>query len=116
MLTRISSRDSAIIADTGQVLLCCGIRLDAGGRAQRPGARPAWADEELRTSAVRQAGPANCRCHSEPVMPDDFSVHERDDDDEADHDKGDHIAIKSIEVFSVEVETHRAILLFGKLL
>jgi hypothetical protein len=49
-------------------------------------------------------------------MPDDFSVHERDDDDEADHDKGDHIAIESIEVFSVEVETHRAILLFGKLL
>jgi hypothetical protein len=42
-------------------------------------------------------------------------VHERDDDDEAEHNKSDQISIKSINVFSIEVDTHRTILLIGKL-
>jgi hypothetical protein len=35
-----------------------------------------------------------------------FLVRERDDDYEAEHYKSDHISIKSIKPFSIEVDTH----------
>jgi hypothetical protein len=40
-----------------------------------------------------------------------FLVHERDDDYEGDHNKGDRISIKS---FPIDVNTHRTALLFAE--
>jgi len=61
----------------------------------------------LRHSALRAAAVIPTRSYRTVL------VRQRDDDDEADHNKSDHISIKSIKVFSVEVDTHRTILLFA---